>query len=170
MKGGAGLLNIDKSNELEEIYNRNVDTVFRVCFMFMKSKSDAEDAVQDTFAKLINSSMRFENENHEKAWLIVAASNLCKNNLRHWFRKKRNSFEEYMGALKYEDSHDFEVLDEVLALPDKYKTVIYMYYYEGYSSVEIAKNLHVSESTVRSQLLRGREMLKKSLGGERVAK
>ena len=114
--------------------------------------------------------MRFENENHERAWLIVTASNLCKNNLRHWFRKKRNSFEEYMGVLKYEDSHDFEVLDEVLALPDKYKTVIYMYYYEGYSTVEIAKNLDTGESTVRSQLLRGREMLKKSLGGERVAK
>lgn len=137
--------------------------------MFMKSKSDAEDAVQDTFIKLMKSDMSFENENHEKAWLIVTASNLCKNNLRHWFKKKRNSF-EYIGVLKYEDSHDFEVLDEVLALPDKYKTVIYMYYYEGYSTVEIAKNLDIGESTVRSQLLRGRQMLKKSLGGERVAK
>ena len=113
----------------------------------------------------MNSNVSFKDEAHEKAWLIVTASNICKNNLKHWFRSKRSDYDDYLNHLRHIDSYDFEVLEEVLSLPTKYKTVIYLYYYEGYSSVEISRTLGVKESTIRSWLYRGRKLLKKSLGG-----
>ncbi len=154
-----------KEIDIEDIYHRHVDTVYRVCFMFMKNRAEAEDAVQTTFINLMNSNVSFKDEAHEKAWLIVTASNICKNNLKHWFRSKRSDYDDYLNHLRHIDSYDFEVLEEVLSLPTKYKTVIYLYYYEGYSSVEISRTLGVKESTIRSWLYRGRKLLKKSLGG-----
>lgn len=154
-----------KEIDIEDIYHRHVDTVYRVCFMFMKNRAEAEDAVQTTFINLMNSNVSFKDEAHEKAWLIVTASNICKNNLKHWFRSKRSDYDDYLNHLRHIDSYDFEVLEEVLSLPAKYKTVIYLYYYEGYSSVEISRTLGVKESTIRSWLYRGRKLLKKSLGG-----
>ena len=82
------LLRTDK--EIAEIYMRHCKTVYRVCFAFMKDPADTEDAVQDTFFRLIKSGPAFENEEHEKAWLIRTASNICKNMLRHWWRRREN--------------------------------------------------------------------------------
>jgi len=157
----------DNFNEkdIEDIYNRHVNTVYRVCYMFMKNRSEAEDAVQTTFLKLMNSNISFKDHSHEKAWLIVTASNVCKNSLKHWSRSKSRNYEDYINDFKHIDTHEFEILEEVLSLPEKYKTVIYLYYYEGYSSVEISKILGVKEATIRSWLYRGRKLLKKSLGG-----
>jgi len=152
--------------EFEEIYRRNADPVFRVCYMFMKNSSEAEDALQETFLKAMEKAPPFNGESHEKGWFIVTASNICKNKLKYWFRKKRTGDDDRLEQVKHRDHYEFEVFDEILALPEKYKTPIYLYYYEGYSSVEIAKLLMTKEPTVRSQLARGREMLKKTLGGE----
>lgn len=74
------LLRTDK--EITEIYYRQVDTVYRVCYSFMKNKPEAEDLVQETFLRLISRGIIFDNERHEKAWLIVTASNLCKDALK----------------------------------------------------------------------------------------
>lgn len=150
--------------EFKEIYERNVDTVYRICYSYLKNKSDAEDIVQETFIKLLRKEIKFENNNHEKAWLIVTASNLCKNSLKSWKRKTEN-IEDYNLTNKEENNRD-ETLHIVLDLPAKYKTTIYLYYYEGYSSIEIAKIIGKKESTVRSQLKRGREILKLKIGGE----
>lgn len=150
-------------DEIEMIYERHVETVYRVCFMFMKNVPDTEDAVSTTFTKLMNHRGDFENTEHEKAWLIVTASNVCKNMLRHWWRKT-TAIEESMIP-SYRDHHD-ELLTQVLNLPAKYKTTIYLYYYEGYSSVEIARMLKKNESTIRSYLKNGRDLLRLSLGGE----
>ncbi len=154
------------NNNIEEIYNRHVNTIYRLCFVFMKNQADTEDAVQNTFIKLIISNIVFNNPDHEKAWLINTASNHCKNSLKYWFRSKRNNYEDYIHLLQSEDSYDFELLDELLSLPDKYKTVIYLYYYEGYSTVEISDLLNIKEGTVRSQLSRARKLLRKNLGGD----
>lgn len=151
--------------DIEDIYNRHVDTVYKVCFMFMKNKSETEDAVQSTFIKLMDANVSFNDEAHEKAWLIVTASNICKNNLKHWFRNRRSNYDDYSHLLQHKDSYDFEILEDILSLPAKYKTVIYLYYYEGYSSPEISKILNIKESTIRSHLSRGRQMLKTNLGG-----
>lgn len=150
-------------DEIEMIYEQHVETVYRVCFMFMKNVPDTEDAVSTTFTKLMNHRGDFENTEHEKAWLIVTASNVCKNILRHWWRKT-TVIEENM-ILSYQDHHD-ELLTQVLNLPAKYKITIFLYYYEGYSSVEIARMLKKNESTIRSHLKSGRDLLRLSLGGE----
>ena len=76
--------------KFKEIYDRNVDAVYKVSFSYMKNKHDAEDVVQDTFVQLIRKNPQFENEKHERAWLIVIASNLCKNSLKSWKRKNED--------------------------------------------------------------------------------
>ena len=81
----ASLLRTDE--EIMDIYNRQVDTVYRVCFSFMKTRTDTEDMVQETFLRLMSSGTEFQSEKHEKAWLIVTASNLCKDALRRAWRK-----------------------------------------------------------------------------------
>lgn len=148
--------------EIEEIYNRHIDTVYRVCFSFMKNAADAEDMVQETFLKLIAGNRKFQSENHEKAWLIVTASNTCKNALKHWRRKAEN-IEDYTMLLDSASALEDTMLPAILALPVKYKEVVYLYYYEGYQTPEIAKMLHCSDSTVRNRLARARKYLKKTM-------
>jgi len=150
--------------QITEIYNRHVNTVYRVCYLFLKNIPDTEDAVQSTFMKLMNYNGSFHDSEHEKAWLIVTASNHCKNILRQWWRKQTD-IDSLSDALVENDPQD-ETLSWVLKLPPKYKTVIYLYYYEGYTTVEIAKMLQKNESTIRSQLHTGRNLLRISMGDE----
>ena len=151
--------------EIELVYARHVDTVYRVCFSFMKNRADTEDIVQETFLRLISHNMRFETPAHEKAWLIVTASNLCKNALKHWWRRN----EDIDSLTNISQEYDFdtgETLRAIMALPKDYKTVVYMYYYEGYSTPEIARFTGSPQATVRSKLHRARKLLKESLGGD----
>lgn len=155
--------------EFSEIYNRHVDTVYRVCFMFLKNPTDTEDAVQDTFIKLMNYSGSFESEEHEKAWLIKTASNHCRDILRHWWRRTID-LDDIGGSPeeRQELEEPDETLEKVLALPAKYKTAIYLYYYEGYKTAEIAKMTNKPEATIRGYLHKGRQLLKVELGGEDI--
>lgn len=146
-----------------EVYSRQVDTVYRVCYSFMKNKADTEDMVQETFLKLLSSKKKFDNERHEKAWLIVTASNLCKDNLKKWWRKNEN-IEDFLD-IAAEPSQEDSILEVILQLPNDYKDAVYMYYYEGYSTVEIAEHLKCPESTVRSRLMRARKQLQSMMGG-----
>ncbi len=148
--------------ELEEIYNRHVDTVYRVCYSFMKTAPDAEDMVQETFLKLIVSQKQFQSNNHEKAWLIVTASNTCKDALKRRKRKIENIDDHPSLAYQPSVSED-RMLSVILSLPVKYKEVVYLYYYEGYQTNEIAKMLHCSDSTVRNRLARARKYLRKNM-------
>ncbi len=150
--------------DLAEIYNRNVDTVYRVCYSFMKNRQAAEDMVQETFLKLISVGAKFQSPQHERAWLIVTASNLCKNALSHW-TSRLESIDEH-GELQAPPEEPDAVLEAIMALPVNYKTPVYMYYYEGYATREIAGLLHCPHATVRTRLARARKMLKKMLGGE----
>lgn len=157
------LLRTDR--EITEIYERNKRTVYRVCFAYMKNAVDTEDAVQDTFFQIIKTGPVFESEEHEKAWLIRTATNICKNVLRHWWRRREN-IEDYQNLQSNEKIETDDVLNAVLGLPDKYKTVVYLYYYEGYDSVEISKILGKPKSTIRNHLHEARNVLKERLGGE----
>ena len=146
-----------KNEDFIVVYNKYVDTVYRVCYMYYKNKSDTEDAVQTTFIKLLETDKTFNDLEHIKAWLIVTASNICKNSLKHWYRRliSLNSIEDEL-----ESKENFSnLLESVLKLPTKYKIIIYMYYYE------IAKLLNKNESTIRTYLKKGRELLKDNLGG-----
>lgn len=157
------LLRTDR--EIINIYNRQADTVFYICYSFMKNKPEAEDMMQETFLRLISSGKTFENERHEKAWLIVTASNLCKNALkRHW--RKEESIDDNVALASQVVESDNSVLEAIFSLPTEYKTVVYMYYYEGYSTEEIAKHLRCPSATVRTRLARARKLLRSMLGGD----
>ena len=105
----------------------------------------------------------FLDEAHEKAWLIVTARNLCRDELRR--PRRRELPLEQASCLYSEDPEPDETMRAISALSDKYRTVLYLYYYEGYGTPQIAKLLHLPDSTVRSHLRRGRSTLKKQLGG-----
>ncbi|MCI8440421.1 MAG: RNA polymerase sigma factor [Oscillospiraceae bacterium] len=150
------------SEEFLKIYNRHVDTVYRICFSFMKNSSDTEDMVQETFLKLLSNGKRFESESHEKAWLIVTASNACKDALKHWWRKNADIAD--CEALAQDAPFEMDgILSAVLELPADYKTAVFLYYYEGYSTPEIARMLDCPQSTVRSRLARARKLLEKEV-------
>ena len=154
------LLRTDK--EIAGIFERHNKVVYRVCFAYMKNTADTEDAVQDTFYRLIKAGVDFESTEHEKAWLIRTATNLCKNTVKHWWRKRENieDYENLQSDATFEIDETFHI---AMGLPDKYKTVIYLYYYEGYDSVEISKILDKPQSTIRNYLHEARKILKEKL-------
>ena len=151
--------------EFESTYHQYIDMIYRLCFSFLKNKEDTEDAVQSVFVKYIKKGKKFENENHEKAWFIVTSSNICKDMLRQSWRKRNISVETFDFISDTEDAVDHDLYMAIMDLPDKYKTVIYFYYYEGYKTKEIAKILHKPSSTIRNYLTEARRHLEKILGG-----
>ena len=151
--------------EIMEAYDRHVDTVYRICFSFMKNTADTEDMVQETFLRLLMHGKKFQSVNHEKAWLIVTASNLCKDALKKWWRRNE-SIDDCEKDLQTPPLQINETLEAILELPEDFKTVVYMYYYEGYSTKEIASFLRCPAATVRSRLSRARQQLKSKLGGD----
>ena len=145
--------------EITRIYNKYADTVYRICFMMMKNVPEAEDALHNVFLKYINYAKKPESEEHIKALLIVMAKNECKNMLKFWFRSKRNDLDT-VTDIPCPTEEKPEIWDKVMSLGDKYKIPIYLYYYEGYSTAEIAKMLCIKHSTLRTHLSKGREKLK----------
>ena len=145
------------------IYNRQADTVYRVCYSFMKNPSDTEDMVQETFLRLLSARKQFENERHERAWLIITASNLCKDNLKRFWCREEN-IDDFLDVAQ-EPKQEDGVLEAITQLPDEYKDAVYLYYYEGYSTAEIADLKGCPEATVRSRLMRARKRLAALLGG-----
>lgn len=161
--------NTNKEEALEELYNQHIDSVYRVCFSYLKNKADTEDAVQDTFLRAIQHIDEFTSQSHARAWLIVTSSNICKNILKSWIRKQRSELNDWeeIDIIEHPSSkEESQVLSVLLNLPDKYKTPLYLFYYEEYSCQEIAQAMQKKESTVRSLLRRGRLIMKKRLGGD----
>lgn len=155
-----------ENRELEELYSRNADMVYRICFMRLKSAEEAEDAVQNIFLRYLKKPKEFSDSGHEKAWFITAARNYCKDVFKFRDRLRRVDMEslpeqaETAGSPENEES---ELFEKLMSLPEKYREILYLYYYEDYPTKEIAKLLGRNESTVRTQLSKGRERLKKLL-------
>lgn len=159
------LLRTDK--ELAEMYQRNVNRVYKLCYIYLKNDVDAEDAVQSIFLKLLQSNVYFNDYEHEKAWFITTAKNYCKDILKFWWKRQRVDFKTLPNVTSNdEDEQEKEIILKLLALPEKYRVVLHLYYLEEYSVKEIATLLERNESTIRSQLQRGREKLKIDLGGK----
>lgn len=148
--------------EITLLYQRNVDAVWRVCFSYMKNQADTQDMVQATFLKLLAHEPVFESLRHERAWLIVTASNLCRDALKHWWRR-REDIDQYPLLSVQTPQPDEEMLCAVLSLPPRYKDAVYLYYYEGYSTKEIAQMCRCAQSTVCSRLKRARGLLKERI-------
>lgn len=152
----------DLSRAMEEY----ADMVRRICFVHLKNRHDTEDIFQDVYLKYLLTETPFENSAHEKAWFIRVTINACTDLLRYLSRRKYVPLEVISEESEGLDSASTEILETVLKLPDKYRNVIYLYYYEGYSALEIAGILRKKENTVYTWLSRARELLKEELGGE----
>ena len=132
--------------------------IVRLAFTYTKSLCDAEDIAQDVFVSLIEKNKTFENSEHEKAWLIRVTVNKSKNFVKSSWVKKTVPIDEAMTKTTEEKSDD--ILEEVLKMPEKYRTVIHLFYYEEMSVEEIAAALKIQPSNVRARLTRARKMLK----------
>ncbi len=133
--------------------------VFRMAYARLGNKSDAEDITQDTFIKYLKETKPFVDENHVKAWLLRVAINSSKNLVNSASHRKNTSIDA--ADLMSVETEDYsEVYEAVLRLPEKYRIVVHLYYYEGYSVEEIADMLSAKESTVKSWMRRARMKLK----------
>lgn len=132
--------------------------LFRIAYSYLGNKHDCEDILQEAFIKLCYSSPEFQSEVDEKKWIIRITINLCKNHLKSFWNRKRINSDE-LDAYFYEPDEK-EVLINILQLSTKYKTVILLYYIEGYKISEISSILNLSESAIKMRLKRGRELLK----------
>ena len=148
----------------EKALDQYGNAILRLAYSYLHNISDAEDILQDTLLKYMQSAPVFENAQHEKAWLLCVASNLSKNKLSY---NKVRETDELLETLTAEEREDLSfVWNAVKKLPEKYREAIHLYYEEGYSTREISRILNRRESTVRSDLKRGRERLKEILKGE----
>lgn len=140
-----------------EIADKYIDMVYRLALSRTKSREHAEDVSQDVFMKLLQNKKKFDNEEHLKAWLLRVTINLTKDLFSsHWYR----TTDELDENITYEATENSGVYDAVMELPQKYRTVIHLHYYEGYRVEEIALITNSSAGTVKSQLHRARQMLK----------
>lgn len=149
--------------DLEQIYITYRDNIYAIGLNYFGNPTDADDIVQETFYKLSRSSMDFDSEEHIRNWLIRVAVNECKRiSLSFWWRK-RQPLEEYLKTIPFETKEESDLLSEVMKLKAKYRQVIHLFYYEGYSTGEIADILHISQSVVITRLARARNQLKDNL-------
>lgn len=150
-------------NRVMEAYG---DMVRRICFVHLKNRHDTEDVFQNVYMKYLLHAGSFESAEHEKAWFARVAVNACTDWLRYLSRRKWVPLEVVEEEKADLTDSSVEVLEAVLRLPEKYRNVIYLYYYEGYTAVEIAGILRKKENTVYTWLSRAKEMLRDKLGGE----
>ena len=148
----------------EDQYARHFRMVWNLCCTYLKHPADAEDAVQEVFLRLALSKKQFLSHDHERAWLITTAKNVCRDELKR-ARRRELPLAEHDAPLPHPEPD--ETLEALRALPEKYRTALYLHYYEDLPTAQIAQLLHRRESTIRSDLRRGRLLLKKELEGER---
>lgn len=155
--------------EANNAVEQYADLVRRICFIHLKNQSDTEDISQNVFLKYILYSGTFENAEHEKAWFIRVTVNACKDFMKSLARHATVPLDVITEEADVIPEERRDLLEAVLSLPQKYKDVIYLFYYEGYTAVEIAGVLHKNENTVYSLLSRARRKLREQLGGEAFA-
>ena len=147
----------------EDAYGRFADHVFSAAFSICRSKADSDDVVQDTFIKYHFGDTEYESEEHIKAWLLRTAVNKAKDITKSFRWKNVVTWEDYMDELQFEEPEDSRLFEAVMQLPEKYRIVIHLFYYENMGIAEIADMLRRHEGTVKSQLNRGRKLLKNML-------
>lgn len=151
---------------VREAIDKYSDMIMRISMTHLKNIQDTEDVFQEVFLKYAQSDTTFDSEEHEKAWLIRVTVNCCKDNLKSFFRKNTLPIDDYLNEFPLINNENKEVLKVVLSLPNKYRDVIYLHYYEGYSVKEIADLLHKNVNTVYTLMNRAKPLLKDKIGGE----
>lgn len=152
--------------EQEQFYDRArryQDMIFRIALNYFGNVQDAEDTVQEALMKLYTAKEPFQSEEHVRAWLIRVTVNLCKNTLRSPWRRRQVPLEELRQTVPFERPEQSDLFLSVMALPEKYRTVLYLFYYEDCSVRQIAEILHIKDSAVTTRLSRARQVLKRKL-------
>ncbi len=149
-----------ETQALAETYR---DRLFAAAFQVCGNAADAEDAAQEALLRYHISEKQFESEQHIRAWLLRVAINCAKNVSRSFFRRNTVPLEDYMDSLEFDSGESREIFREVMSLPETYRLVIHLYYYEDYTVAEIGRILGLTESNVKVRLSRGRQLLKKAL-------
>ena len=142
------------------------DIVYRLAYSMVKSRFDADDIHQEVFMRYLRKEPLFQNEENEKAWFLRVTVNCCKNYWKSaWVRKVTGFIKEESAGVFEMEERDQELIETVKQLPEKYRIVVHLFYYEDMSAEEISRAIGVKPATVRTQLTRARSMLKKRLGG-----
>lgn len=152
--------------EVNEAIERHADTVRRLCMIYLKNYADTEDIFQTVFLKYVLSSVSFESEEHEKAWFIRVTINACKDLLRNFFRSHTVTIDEILEQPAQLSPDHREVLEAVLSLPQKYRDVVYLHYFEDYTAPQISRILGKNVNTIYTLLTRSKRMLREKLGGD----
>ncbi len=148
-----------------EIYEKYADMLYRLALVNLGNPDDAEDAVHDVFIKYLQTRPHFKDEHHEEGWFVRVTVNTCKDLLR---KKKYRGYTplEEVHHLKSEEIEENDVVSYLQSIPEKYRNVITLHYFEGYSVSEISEILKLSSSAVKMRLSRGRELLKEKIEKE----
>jgi len=154
LKNKTEKISPDANRAVEEYGN----SLYRLCTVMLKNREDAQDAVQECFLRYITKAPDFTDYEHEKAWLIRVATNICKDMLR--FRKHESfiSLDEIRNLSSGENNA--QILGLLVSLEEKYRIIIHLHYVEGYSTDEISAMLGISSANARKRLQRGRDMLR----------
>ena len=152
-----------RARGFEEKYDAYGAMTYRLAMVYLGCHADAEDVVQEAFLRLLYRAPEFTDAEHEKRWLIRVTVNLCRDQLRGFWKKRAVALEEDYPMAEPEV---FGMADAVVRLPEKYKAPIHLHYYEGYTAKEIGRLLGKGENTIYTRLARARELLGKTLGGD----
>ncbi len=148
---------------VEMIIEKYRSNLYVMAFSICKNTQDAEDAVQDAFIQYWSQKKEFESEQHIRAWLLRVVINKAKNKRNTFFRRNSLPLEDYIQTLVFESEDSSELFEAVMNLPEKYRIVIHLFYYEDYSVNQIADILKLTQSNVKVRLLRGRLLLRSTL-------
>ena len=151
---------------LEELIETYQKSLYAAAFNICKNADDANDVVQDTFIQYYTTKKEFHDKEHLNAWLLRVAINRAKDISRSFWRRNRISIEDYAKEIPFESREESELFEAVMKLPEKYRDVIHLYYYEEFSVKEIAGILRVTEGSVKMRLSRGRSFLRNVLKEE----
>lgn len=154
----------NKAENIEYLLQQYGSSLFRLCLFMLKNEADAEDVIQETLLKYLQKAPAFASADHEKAWLFRVASNVCLDLLR--YQKKHPTEELDVAQYLPSKTETPEILESLLALPEKYRLVLILYYVEGYRINEISKIIGKSPSAVKMRLQKGRKLLKTAYGKE----
>ena len=155
---------MNPNQQAERLANAYADAILRLSYTYLKNTQDAQDICQTVFVKLLTEPREFDSAEHERAYVLRMAANACKDLLKSPWRKRTCGLETVL-EVPAPEAGDGSVLAAVNQLPANYRTVIYLFYYEGYQAAEIGKILGVPTATVHTRLARGRARLKDILGG-----
>ena len=151
----------DVNARAAEILDTHGNAILRCAYSYLHNMADAEEVLQDTLIQFLKTAPAFMSQEHEKAWLLRVTANICKNRLAYNRVRQTDELNEELAAEGREDLSF--VWEAVRQLPERYREAVHLFYYEGLSTRQIASVLDRSEATIRSDLYRGREQLKRIL-------